>query len=489
MKFLAVCLLLLLTFTSTQAQEAPVIVNSQTGTQVNLVRAYWDPNIDIANRVMQCDFFAFNEETLVYEERPDFVPYAPVFPWFRSSPYYHLPLPEFPAQVNSAFIGTEAIDRAGAYLPLWSMTNGVYDGIAPLVASEFVELVAHLSDTINAVRVWHSTAQYHVCYDPDGEPMVPTGQPGVSPQLNEPVDDLIVTFGNLGNHSDAPVLIDRETGLTIEFTTGRWNYNRDIALRRFGCASFRWDDTEGRYLFETWPDNSNTHWYHPYNGGDSVLVSYRGSDGDLGSTTKHLIEDDSVHWFAPFDRRYLELTDSETGFEFRHWGETNDSFRGCSVALIDGQSAETKFGPSLPLQSNEETSTDNGDATTVNNACDYTDAEDYDGWGWNSATMTSCPPQTDDLSVDEPTGTDSEVESANNAQSSDDNLDQLNSAQDNSVSVDTIAGSNESPADTELDLSVESTSKTGGGSIWLPLLMLTVAFRHVSMVSINRHRY
>ena len=145
-------------------------------------------------------------------------------------------------------------------------------------------------------------------------------------------------------------MIDRETGETIEFTTGRWNYNRDIASRSFGCASYRWDDTEGKYLFETWPDNSNTRWYHPYNGGDSILISYKGSDGDVGSTESYSIDNGVVDWFTPFNRRYMELTSSELGFSFRHWGETDESYRGCSVGLIWG-SDNSGFRPSLPLAS------------------------------------------------------------------------------------------------------------------------------------------
>ena len=51
------------------AQEAPVIINQETGTQVDLIRPYWNANVDIANRRMQCDHFLFDEESAVYVQK------------------------------------------------------------------------------------------------------------------------------------------------------------------------------------------------------------------------------------------------------------------------------------------------------------------------------------------------------------------------------------------------------------------------------------
>lgn len=74
-----------------ETEPAPVIINPQTGVAVDLQRAYWNPNKDIANRQIQCNFFMFDRETQSFIERtlssgpPQFSP----LDYHRS---FHLPL-------------------------------------------------------------------------------------------------------------------------------------------------------------------------------------------------------------------------------------------------------------------------------------------------------------------------------------------------------------------------------------------------------------
>lgn len=503
MKLYGAVLLLLTSMASSlaSAQEIPVIVNSQTGASVELTRAYWDPNNDIANRVMQCDFYVFNVESQVYEhvyeDDSEFDGRWRADPWYRSRPHYHLQLPRFPAPVNSAFIGTDPVNYSGKYLPLWSVIDGVYDGPAPLGESRFVEIVAHRSDTRNAVRVWHNSesfrypdspgldsvraghAAFSVCNDPTGTPMVPTGQPSVSPQLAEPIDDLIVTLAGLGDHTgETPVIVDRETGLTIEFSTGRWNYNQDIALRKISCATYWRIDSEGGYVYGDFPNNLQQYWYHPYNGGNSILVTHLGSDG-YPMTSSSLSIENLPEFFS--SGNFLELTNEASPFQFRLWDESSEgeSFRGCSVDLIgmghrlgnEYNIPDLEFGPSLPLEINDTQNGGTSDAGAAGSECDYTNAADYDGWGWNPVTMSSCPPQTDDNSVDETTGVNNGIDVTDDTGAS--NNTQTNP--DSSGEDGTNETTSEPPAVTT------SQSRGGGGTVWLPLLIIVLASRHLAI--------
>ena len=168
---------------------------------------------------------------------------------------------------------------------------------------------------------------------------------------------------------------------------------------------------------------------------------------------------------------------------------------------------------------------DNTAPLVVTENCDYTDADDFDGYGFDPVTMLSCPPLADDNSVDETT------DAANNAQDTD-NTDSANVAQINPAPVDNasddstvnsgdstaVQNTNDVQTNTDTtdnsssdstgnlnDASTENTAveeeavasntqtdstgadlvssdetvspSSGGGSFWLPILMFAVAFR------------
>ena len=114
-----------------QTANTTPVTNRQTGEQVALVRAYWNANVDIANRTIACDHFVFNEQTLSYEETTSAIGSPQQFFLEPAGAFTHSPLP------GGTVTGTAATYRRAN----WAVDDGVYSGIAPLEHSEFIEPV------------------------------------------------------------------------------------------------------------------------------------------------------------------------------------------------------------------------------------------------------------------------------------------------------------------------------------------------------------
>ena len=512
------------------AQEAPVIINPETGAVVNFTRAYWDANVDIANRRIQCDYFSFNAETAVFVKGEDRIG-APIsnssaIRTFNTQ-YSHPPLPnEITPPVNIGLVvlsDGRNLDRHNSP-PFWTVIDGRYHG--PASISEYVEIVAFNASTENAVRSWFqdgSVPAYNVCYDLDGAPLIPTGI--VASGNTQLVDLPDFTFDFPEVPESIPEIINQETGDTVQFVRGRWSYNKDIAGNTLFCDVW---DFRNQISYERQPDTGTYFVYYPYSGGEVIQRSTKAAidqsfffigDEDISST--RLLP-------RGFNDSYMEITDDG----YRMWIGSS-SFYNCTVekpfALFTQQVESLPFGPTefLPLVADEISPVlaDNTAPLVVTENCDYTDADDFDGYGFDPVTMLSCPPLADDNSVDETT------DAANNAQDTD-NTDSANVAQINPAPVDNasddstvnsgdstaVQNTNDVQTNTDTtdnsssdstgnlnDASTENTAveeeavasntqtdstgadlgssdetvspSSGGGSFWLPILMFAVAFR------------
>jgi len=357
---------------TSETTSAPVVVNPLTGVEVNLQRAFWNPNSDIASRTMRCEFHVYKRESMVFEERPDFRQVAFLSFPLVSDDYYHAPLLAGIQPENIAFIGGPDPDSKDGYIPVWGVQHGIYEGVSPLDRSAYVELVAHNSTAVNAVRVWYNGGPgledpaFHLCYDKDGDPMLPTGStenPGELVNQN----DVVVTLPAVIHESEPPVIIDRETGLQIEFISdGRWSYKADIGQSIISCVTRRWDETSGTYeLFDIFPDNQ-TYTFHPYNGGDAVYFTRRTQDEDGGTWDTDTIDitDGILRGFpedytGPNVISYLE----STSVGFRVWGAgtessefDGESFRNCTYNrhLQEGFRGTRPFTPTVFTQSTQD---------------------------------------------------------------------------------------------------------------------------------------
>jgi len=493
------------------AQEAPVIINPQTGAVVNLTHAYWDANVDIADRRMQCDYFSFDAETGVFEKVS------------RGGPtlFDHRALLKEISPINFVDFDTSSFFRI---LPLWSVTDGVYLGPAPLAVSEFVEIVAFNASIDNAVRVWlqdESVPAYIVCYDLDGGTLLPTGAVGSgNTQLVELPD---FTFDFPDFYENVPEIINLETGETVQIVRGRWSYNKDVALNSASCD--HWAFSGIRYVRLI--DVGFIEDYFPYNGGELVETGFQGAFDRNRSIGGRPISSFELPGAQGLEERYMEITDNG----YRFWSASGIYF-GCDLQPIgfDSNQEVKPFGPTefLPLLADETLLISNENTSPViTDNCDYSDADDFDGYGFDPVTMLSCPPldsensdndTTDSANNIQDTGTtenanvmqanpipvdnapdDSTVSSEDNtsvqntndvqtnADTSDSSFnDSAGNANDatrpesENTAEDVAAVSNNQSDSTEADLFTSdqtASPSSGGGSFWLPVLMFVLAFR------------
>ena len=140
----------------------PIFTNNQTGYQVDLVRANWHANNDIANRVIQCDLYYYDSYSGQYLLEP--VPFRAgaslnnqVFPSYR---FHHQSLP-----LESPFIGMiDSVEyvEGSTITPTsfagdanWTTNDGRYIG-PTVLQSPYVELIS-LANGTKAIRTWHES--------------------------------------------------------------------------------------------------------------------------------------------------------------------------------------------------------------------------------------------------------------------------------------------------------------------------------------------
>ena len=374
----------------------PVFINQQTGAEVLLQRAYWDPNADLANRTLQCDPFIFNESTGQYEEGAlGVVPNQPL----RDAPFsvFHYPLPAEEPHIGTALGFIES--KLDLYTPLWSVDDGVYSGPAPMARSHYIEIVDFSDGTENAIRIWGAgLTDYYLCYDPDGGAVTPTGAPGeftavpnadpeerVITMLERPVDEFFQT---------PPPYTNLETGLEVQLVQPRWNYHADLALRRISCNKYRWN---GETYVHDAPNELDVDYVFQPLRGDSALVTKSIIDvGVVSLQNEEFAVVDGELQFSEFGR--AELLDQA----MRFW-ENDFSYDQCTSVRLLGVTEPLNFIYRFPnefgsgfFEALGYTSDDPVDFGPTGNviagSCDYSQAPLNNGWGWNADARESCAP-------------------------------------------------------------------------------------------------
>ena len=151
---------------TSESEPQPVIINRETGASVNLIRANWHLENDISNRRIQCEPFEFDEARAVYVK--DNAAYPDASLWNRidtiyqhnalssqlprMNTMYQLAVHRIPAGSSTDLNLSDSAWQEGfeRVVPLWTINNGVYYGIAPLHSSPYVEIVNHGTGTSNA---------------------------------------------------------------------------------------------------------------------------------------------------------------------------------------------------------------------------------------------------------------------------------------------------------------------------------------------------
>lgn len=374
----------------------PNFINQETGAEVVLQRAFWDPNADLANRTLQCDPFIFNEDTGQYEEGSQGP--APNTP-LRDAAYsvFHYPLPAQEPHIGTALGFIES--KLNRYTPMWSVDNGVYNGPAPMARSHYVEVVDHNGDTENAIRIWGAgLTDYYLCYDPDGGVIRPTGVPEAftaAPDA-EPAERVVTMLERpvVEFVTSPPPYTNLETGLEVELVDPRWNYQADLALRRVTCNKYRWNGET--YVHDAFSDNDVDYIFQPLRGDSALVTKSVINTGFVTLENDELAVVDGVLQFSEFG--LAELLDQAVRF----W-EGNFSYDQCTSVRLLGVSEPLDAIYRFPNEFRSDFFEAQGytpddpvsfgpTGNVVAGSCDYSQAALNGGWGWDAAAGESCAP-------------------------------------------------------------------------------------------------
>ena len=313
--------MLALTAASATAQEAPVIINQETGAQVDIIRPYWNANVDIANRRIQCDRYSFNQESAVYEKDYDFE-------------IIHNPMSE------SRGAPTLEHTRPGLFRYIgWTVRDGYYQGLAPLGngQDEFVELVTYNTSSNvtqnNAVRVWTTSLYrdtiYHVCFDLDGAPLRPTGSAEIGNTDLVPSQSFSFQLPPSGTPVTAtPEIVRLDTGEPVEFVRAEFDFNEDLAGGGVNCWFHGWHEESGSYRRSYKPEGASIVYSFPYayTGGPSLLAQSAPDDFAL-ETTETSVAGFMAHTVG--NASFIEVD----GSGYNMWGSSPLEFKRC-LSLI-----------------------------------------------------------------------------------------------------------------------------------------------------------
>lgn len=380
-----------------ESAPAPTFDNQQTGNQVELVRAYWDGNTDLADRVVQCDLYYY--DTYYQEYRTEDFPFRAgaginnqVFPSYR---FHHLALPpESPYLgwiANVSYVDNgEVISTPLATYPHWTTDDGRYIG-ATVLQEPYLELVTR-NNGAKAVRAWVNSRQetslnlqesgnrvrrdgFFECYDINGRDLQPTGVVRGGTTSPRVVSDLVFSTEGGSNQSSPSEISNRETGNSIDLNKAYWDYNQDLGGKTVSCRSYMYQRIEeelNRYV-PVWTFNF-IYPYHFSNSGNTVHYNRHQVSGNIYDIGRSV----------PLSNGVLQHDTSGRGmFTSPYFEEISQGIR-----LWASSDFYTECDGIRP--------TGSAPGVVDNNQCDYTNAEQSGGWGWNPVTLQSCPPLAED---------------------------------------------------------------------------------------------
>ncbi len=386
---------------ATTSTQAPAFINQETNQPVELTRAYWDGNTDIANRTIQCYWHSYHTD----QHR-----YARVFGRINSysDPIYteyqikHQAIPTQPPHngwISEILIwgDTGIFSASTVEAPVWTVEDGRYIG-PTMLQTPYVEIVTlengargirhwlnngdetaldlrHISNRVSADDSGYSTGDgYYECSDASGRDLEPTGMAGVATSNPATLSDLTFYAETSPFQSSPESIVDLETGNPVELTRALWNYNNDIAHQDIFCEDYAYFDptpgdqggygslaVQGSYQFPYHFTNSGSqiYFWEEYES-DALSMRIQNSIATAG-TADSLFMQGSI-----FTSEYVELISGGVRF----WN-SSESFSECTGITPTG---------SIELTEN-------------NNRCDYSNADQYNGWGWNPVTQQSCAPR------------------------------------------------------------------------------------------------
>jgi hypothetical protein len=237
-------------------RDKPVLTHLATGSEVTLIRPYWNANRDIANREIECLRFAFDSVTQVYvQEQP-----LPLLT------FEHAPLP-----FSEPYIG-EMLQPARLFyreVEAWTVSDGLYNGPMELSRADWIEQIGDANLPGASVRYWQNQLRndgqsdsYIDCRDLSGAGFGPTGFPDES----LPVDNRQPAVLNL---TAAPYrdrvepVIDRRTGNQVSLEPKVWDMHNELVGHEWYCQLYEWDESQATYNDWNVGYDNYRYYFHP----------------------------------------------------------------------------------------------------------------------------------------------------------------------------------------------------------------------------------
>jgi len=236
------------------------------------------------------------------------------------------------------------------------------------------------------------TLDYTECSDASGQSFGPSGSPE-NPATTAPSPYVETALPFTGTQENKPVVVNRETGVEVNFETGIWDAQAHFVDRTVTCTSYVYLDTSSRYVTGFNGGFTSDDHYEPRiagfaaNGG-AVISLFEGNHS-YGEWSVNGNEASFVgsQWYEPI---------SATGFSFdtgpggvregvRYWGrpgltetERSGSYTDCyardgagSVMLRPNPVNNTTEENEIDAEEEADT-TENGDADNTDNEIDAT---------------------------------------------------------------------------------------------------------------------
>jgi len=461
----------------------PIVINQSTGAQVTLVRANWDASADIAGRTIQCDRFDFDarignyvtpdtdfttptsytltHDSLLPVQRDGFNVFARQ--GFNLSGWYTLR--------NLVFNRTIETNTP----PFWTVEDGLYVG-DELLTERYIELVK-TPDNFDAIRIWYEQGEgfpinsafewrrqsyvsdgYYQCFDQAGADFTPTRTLGVPGPVIQPELSKIALTVEANPNFTSGEIVNLQTGEIVPQVKAHWNYNNDLAGRNIFCKHFIYDEIhndnpgyvdafsarvgrpDSRHFYfaplEEGSDTTAPYWSQYQSGISNPFLEI--NDGMIKYQQRDIFASDKVELIGNDRVRVWIDPSAATGMITSQYYECNAQPTGSANALtVDDSDSIVPMEVNLPVDGDTPGDSDPVIVVSVDEMTDV--ANDVDA---ESTTDDSDGEQTNVTPVDNET----------------DNV------EDGSVSI-------------VLDSSDESTSQSGGGSFWLPLLIFALALR------------
>ena len=475
---------------SSLAQDS--VINLETGNEVQFIDAYWNANRDIAGLDIACQGFSFSDELGLYEQT------------LSLGEFQHAELaltsPFLGRVLEAPLIETADIGRLIINPNVWTVVDGVYTGPMSFI-NRLVEPIQ--INNRDAIRLWTSGSNtgYIECYDQGDRSFTPTGS--ASEVLPEPVSietPTVIVKGSQNPPLDE-VLINKETGTEVVLQSARWDLYNDFIGRSISCSRQVWDGTQynfGGYAedFIFFPigtnsidsgfvfqnsvfnnsgiNNINRDWVVQQ--GEIQISQFTSQFGDVSALGTFFIMDQVE--IIPADVDAPPEFFASKGF-VRSW-VSSDEFYSCGDkgmvvgigSLLSSQSVVDTAARRdlLPIEDVmavvEQTTVEEPEETEVDATADNDEASPVatdDIVATDTDSDSAATDATDDLS-DDSTGNSNDTTTVENENNTNETEIVVSNTQDGSVSIG-------------LESSDETTSQSGGGSIWLPILMFAVALR------------